>query len=164
MNYLGIDPSTKTGIVRLDESGIELYRDEISGKADTVFQMIDLTERILDVVNKDDVISIEGFGYGSKQGFMLGGIGWILRTELIKKGIHYNEVAPTILKKFATGKGNADKRLLAVEVSKRWDFFDSSDNITDAYVLAQISRVVSGVYEKPTKAQVDSLKKVSRWA
>lgn len=55
------------------------------------------------------------------------------------------------LKKFAGATGNkgadgkaikADKIEVAKQVLKRWGFESGSDNVTDAYVLAQIARAL----------------------
>lgn len=147
----------------MDNSGNEINRKEIVMHIENnPINMIKLTDEILSYVQPDDIVGLEGYGYASKQGFLLGGIGWIIRTGLIKMGVTYYEIPPNSLKKFATGVGNADKRHIAVEVNKRWGFFDKSDNVTDAFVLAQMVRSINE-NQKLTKFQTDSLKKVRRW-
>ena len=47
-----------------------------------------------------------------------------------------------MLKKFATGKGNTKKEDTVLPIFKRWDFEHPSDNVRDAYVLAQIARSI----------------------
>ena len=54
------------------------------------------------------------------------------------------EVAPTSLKKFVTGKGNAKKDLMLLSVYKRWGFDTTNDNKADAYGLAQFGRALLG--------------------
>ncbi len=114
------------------------------------------------VVGSNDKVVIEGFSYGSKgQGVSIQyGIGWILRYTLYKNNIDFIEVSPNTLKKFATGKGNAKKENMILPIYKRYGFEDDSDNIRDAYVLAQIARALSdkGTH---TKAQLDCLKGIN---
>jgi len=161
MRYVGLDLSTKTGVVILSPEGDLIYKDEISRKIETPEDMFLLVSDVMDCVSQKDVVVLEGFGFASKTGFLLGGIGWAVRMKLWERRNVTYIVAPTSLKKFATGAGNADKRKLAVEVNKRYDFYDDSDNVTDAYVLAQIGRAIVGEYE-PLAFQKDVLKKVGR--
>lgn len=161
MRFVGLDLSTKTGLVVMDHEGNILEEKEIVGKTDNVNQMRDLTDRIISEVQKDDIVCVEGFAYASNRGFQLGGIGWIVRLGLADKKIGAGfVVAPGILKKFGGGKGNCDKRHLAVEVQKRWGFFHKSDNVTDAYVLAHIAIACGGFTEHYTKAQIKALEKI----
>jgi crossover junction endodeoxyribonuclease RuvC len=47
--------------------------------------------------------------------------------------------APTVVKKWATGRGNADKASVAVGVARLWDQFEcESDNEADALALASM--------------------------
>lgn len=159
-NYIGIDPSTKTGLVKLDRNGESLYLKEITTKIKRdPERFIDITEQILEQISKGDKVVIEGFSYGSKgRGVSTQyGIGWTIRTALFHKGINYVEVSPGGLKKFATGKGNTSKDNMILPIFKRWGFEHDSDNVRDAYVLAQIGRAIDGK-EKTTNYQNDVLK------
>ncbi len=104
--------------------------------------MYKIWERIKSQLNfKTDVIAIEGFSFGSKgQGtdFQFG-IGWIVRLMLFIEGKSYIDVAPTQVKKFATGKGNAGKDALILPIYKKWGYENDSDNCRDAYVLSRIA-------------------------
>ncbi|MED0673157.1 hypothetical protein P4S95_23565, partial [Aneurinibacillus aneurinilyticus] len=64
------------------------------------------------------------------------------RMELYRRGIPYQEVSPNGLKKFTGAGGTASKAEVVVETFKRWGFQCKSDNVTDAYVLAQIARAM----------------------
>lgn len=159
--YVGLDLSTKTGVCILAPDGEIIFTEEyVYQNVDTPEIMMQLIFDVMHCVSEKDVVVIEGFGYASKSGFLLGGIGWAVRMELYKRNIPFYLAAPTALKKYATGSGKADKRKVAVEVNKRWGFYDDSDNITDAYVLAQIGRGLNGEYE-PIKTQRDVLKKIT---
>lgn len=146
MRFVGLDPSTKTGFVALDEDGHVLRAKELTGvgNKDPV-RMITLIDEVIAHVQKDDFIIIENFGFATQQGIMLGGIGWGIRMALVRRGLTYVEVSPGQLKKFASGKGNTKKDDLAVGIYKRWEFQHSSDNVRDAYVLAQIGRALKSM-------------------
>lgn len=141
--YVGIDPSTKTGLVILDADGNVIDCLEITAKGKDPSRMIGIIENTMSELHPNDFVAIEGFGFASQSGFLLGGIGWGLRMELFVRGIEYIEVAPAALKKFTGCKGNAKKDELAVEIFKRWGFEHGSDNVRDAYVLAQIARAMN---------------------
>ncbi|MED1666097.1 hypothetical protein [Brevibacillus laterosporus] len=143
-NYVGLDLSTKTGFVRLNEQGNVLEEVEIEHKGDGPEPMAILIDDVVERIRPGDHVTIEGFGFSSMQGIQLGGIGWGVRIALWRKGIWYYEAAPTQVKKFATGKGNGDKAAVAVGIFEKFGFKHSSDNVRDAYVLAQIGRAING--------------------
>jgi crossover junction endodeoxyribonuclease RuvC len=101
--------------------------------------MITLIDEVMAYIKQDDVICIEGFGFASQQAIQLGGIGWGIRMALTRRGFKYIEASPSQLKKFASGKGNTKKDELAVHIYKSYGFENPSDNVRDAYVLAQIA-------------------------
>ncbi|EIT85940.1 hypothetical protein A374_08894 [Fictibacillus macauensis ZFHKF-1] len=144
MRFIGIDPSTKTGFVALSDGGVVLRQKEITGVG-TVDpkRMITMIDDIMDHMQKGDVICIEGFGFASQQAIQLGGIGWGIRMALARRGHKWIEIAPSQLKKFASGKGNTKKDELAVHIYKKFGFEHNSDNVRDAYVLAEIARCLS---------------------
>jgi crossover junction endodeoxyribonuclease RuvC len=147
MRYVGIDPSTKTGFVILNENGSLFAYNEVKTKETCDPQrFIDIANQIARCVSFDDVICVEGFSYGSKgKGVSTQyGIGWLIRAELIKNGYTYIDVPPTSVKKFATGKGNAKKDAMVLPIFKKWGFESTSDNVRDAYVLAMMAK---GIYD-----------------
>ena len=147
MRYVGIDPSTKTGIAILDKHGNLIDALEVTATGKDPGRMAEIIQETYANVELNDIVAVEGFGYASQSGFLLGGIGWGIRIELYESGIDYIDVAPASLKKFVTGKGTADKDQLAVEIYKRWGFEHKSDNVRDAYVLAQIARAYHGLVD-----------------
>lgn len=149
MRFVGIDPSTKTGLCILNADGEILDALEVTGEGKDPDRMIDIVNKSSLQLEMSDVVAIEGFAYGAK-GTAVSlqyGIGWGLRMELCRNHIPYREISPSALKKFASGKGNTKKDELSVEIYKRWGFEHKSDNVRDAYVLAQIARAL----HKPVK-------------
>ena len=142
MRFVGLDLSTKTGLVIIDELGNVLTEAEITSKVKKDPQrMIDLTEQVLSHLEKDDVIAIEGFSYGSRgRGVAFQyGYGYSVQISLYKNDFKYLIVTPSQVKKFATGKGNTSKDNMILPIYKKWGYEHESDNVRDAYVLAQIA-------------------------
>lgn len=158
--YVGIDTSTKTGFVVLDEDGDVWEAEEIEVPGKDPQRMVNLVAQVAGRTLPDDVICIEDFAYAQANKMaMLGGIGWGVRMELFKKKIPYIEVATGQLKNYTGSKGNCAKDALILPIFQLWGFQHKSDNVRDAYVLAQIARAL---HEKVhLKAfQRDVLKKV----
>jgi crossover junction endodeoxyribonuclease RuvC len=141
--YVGLDPSTKTGFVALDEDGNVLKAKELTGvDSQDPKRMVTMIDDIIAHIQPDDFICIEGFGFATDRGIQLGGIGWGIRMALFRRGINYTEVSPGSVKKFCTGKGNTKKENMVIPIYKHWGFEHSSDNVRDAFVLAQIAKVL----------------------
>ena len=60
-------------------------------------------------------------------------------------------VPPMTLKKFASGKGNAKKQEMLLQIFKRWGMEFNDDNAADAYALA---RLVSKTYLNDVEAEI----------
>lgn len=111
-----------------------------------------------------DMVLVEGYSFGSRGAAVidLGEFGALLRAEILRRICDrpLYEVPPSCLKKFVTGKGNANKEQMAAHVSKRWDqIFDTNDE-TDAYALAQLGRCLAGWKEPETAFMRDVVAQV----
>ncbi|MED3717333.1 hypothetical protein P4518_08055 [Geobacillus thermodenitrificans] len=157
--FVGIDPSLRTGFVALSPYGEVIEMQEIERDGDDPARMSNLIQAVSESVLDCDFVAIEGFGYASQRGFLLGGIGWGIRIELYRRGIPYVDVAPSLVKKFAGAKGNANKEKVVLEVYKRWGFENNSNNVIDAFVLAQIARAAK-TETKLIQAQKEVLNKI----
>jgi crossover junction endodeoxyribonuclease RuvC len=154
MRFVGIDPSTKTGFVALDEHGEVLRAKELTGVgSQDPKRMRTMIVEIMAHIQKEDAIAIEGFGFASQQAVQNGGIGWGIRMALEAKKFGYIEAAPNAVKKYVNvtgwvGEKGQKKRLNGPEkkkavmraVKEHFGFTHKSDNVVDAYILAQISR------------------------
>jgi crossover junction endodeoxyribonuclease RuvC len=95
-------------------------------------------ERIVSVWNPD-VIWVEGYAiYRVSSVVTVVSCGTVVRQVLYQQGRRWNEVPPTSLKKWCTGKGNAKKDDMAKAVHTRWGYKSPSDDIIDAVALAQL--------------------------
>ncbi|WP_226671590.1 hypothetical protein [Metabacillus litoralis] len=95
MRFVGIDPSTKTGFIALDERGQVIVQNELTG-----FGSVDpkrMRTMIVDImahVKEEKVIAIESVGFASQQAVQNGGITWGVRMALDGRKLNYIEVAP----------------------------------------------------------------------
>jgi crossover junction endodeoxyribonuclease RuvC len=152
--------------VALDEAGRVLRAKELTGiGTKDPKRMVTLIDEIMDHLQPDDVICIESpamHAQGSAVGFMWG-LAHGLRMAMFRRGWHYIDVTPAGVKKFASGKGSAKKDELAVHIYKRWGFEHPSDNVRDAYVLAQIARALrSSIEIQKTKQQAEVLQAIRK--
>lgn len=142
-SYVGIDPSTKTGFIRLDEDGEVWEQREVVREGKDPDRMISLIDAVDELLLPSDIVCIEDFAYAqANQMALLGGIGWGLRMMMRRRGIRYFEVATGQLKNFTGEKGNSGKEALILPIYQHWSFKDNSDNVRDAFVLAQICRAL----------------------
>lgn len=103
-------------------------------------------------LSSDFLVVVEDFSFASKGAslFQIAGLGYLIRHWLWTEEIPYKLVAPTMLKKFASGTGNCDKNVILKEIYKRWGADINDDNIGDAYVLSRIGRAQAGWDEANT--------------
>lgn len=145
MRFIGIDPSGETGLTILDRNGNYLDGFEIApDTSDKTVKICEIVETIFDNLELGDVIAIEGFSFGSKGkgiDFQFG-LGHAIRLELYRQNMKWIEVSPTQVKKFATGKGTTKKENMILPINRLWGFEHESNNVRDAFVLAQVARSV----------------------
>ena len=85
-----------------------------------------------------ELIVVEGPALGSRHGqqWDRAGLWWRVLDHLMTLGYPVAVVPPTVLKKYATGKGNAGKQEVMLAASRRYSWADIvDDNTADAQVL-----------------------------
>lgn len=139
LKIVGIDASlTSTGVAVLNGS---LHTETIQSKKTGPERLVEIRERIREIVAGADLIVLEGYAFARpNQSHQIGELGGVLRVMLHELGMKWLEVAPSAVKKFATGKGNAKKEEVAVGVYKRWKKEFVSSDEADAFVLAMIGQ------------------------
>lgn len=97
-------------------------------------------QKVIDKV-KPDVVAIEGYSMDSKFGrkFDLAEVGGLLRLSLYKSNIPTIECPPKVLKKYITGNGNADKKLIKTCLKTLFDIDNSNPDENDAIVAALVA-------------------------
>lgn len=83
-------------------------------------------------------MAMEGYAHGSKfNREKLGELGGIVKLAWYQaSGTDPVIVAPTVLKKYVTGKGTASKDLMISTVNSRWNTDIKDNNVADAFGLA----------------------------
>lgn len=155
----------KHGVI--DTTGMEGFN-----RIQHILQQIHANTNIYDPIDlftaKTTLVVIEDFSFASKGAslFQIAGLGYIFRYELWQVGVNFLLVPPPVLKKFATGMGNADKNIILKEIYKRWKEDINDDNAGDAYVLTRIGRAVIGWDTELTSYQkdvVNKVKELNKW-
>ncbi len=83
------------------------------------------------------LVVVEGYSFSSRNSHAhaLGELGGVIRLALHEHGVPYVDVPPSNLKKYATGKGNANKGEMLAAAIRRLDYQGASDNEADALWL-----------------------------
>ena len=150
MSYkiLGIDPSTKMGLVLLkysDDTVKTMVAEEYKSKQKGIERLADIGQRINEALEqyRPDAVWIEGYSFMSKFNLVtMAEIGTVIRFFLWQEGYTINEVAPTSLKKFVSGKGNCKKDVMLLQAYKNWGFSTHNDNVADAYSIAMYGLLI----------------------
>lgn len=101
-----------------------------------------IIDRIGDFVMFADLVVIEGPAYGSQRGGLQrgvherAGLWWLATHKLWSCKTTFAVADPTAVKKYATGKGNADKAAVMLAVARRFPWFEGGEDEADALVLA----------------------------
>lgn len=184
---LGIDSSlTATGLCRIDVGGAYFDPSVWSGQCATVGAppptkdkshramarrvnaLVEVIEAaILDGIEggKVDLIVLEALAFGAR-GAGVWVLPWLFGRiiELAERhDVPLIVVGTSQIKKYATGKGNADKDTTLLAVMKRWPEFEAkNNNETDATAAAVIGCHWLGYpLGEPTAYQIDVLDKIS---
>lgn len=144
---VGIDLSlASTGVALVTGSGVETFRVTSKGTktgtvAERITRLADITGRVSQLVPPDAalvVVEAPSLGQSRQAGEHLrAGPWWHLAARLHLQGLNIVEVPPALLKKYATGRGNAAKDEVLAAVVRRYPHADINGNdIADAVVLA----------------------------
>jgi len=139
VKIVGVDASlTGTGVA---------VTERIESKQTGPKRLIEIRDRVKEIVRATGLVAIEGYAFAAaNQAHQIGELGGVLRVMLTEETAKVNgpmkwiEVAPSQVKKFATGKGNAKKEEMAVGIFKRWGREFKNNDEADAFVLALIGQ------------------------
>lgn len=153
--YVGLDLSlTSTGVAIIHDGHATVQR--ITSKPakdattdDNAARIDDLVHRIVHAVPNSEhtTVAVEGPSFGSKGSAVhtLGGVWWAVRIALHQLGIDVVIAAPSVVKRYATGNGNASKDAVLAAVVRRYFNVDVTGNDeADALVLAAIAARLGG--------------------
>jgi Holliday junction resolvasome RuvABC endonuclease subunit len=97
---------------------------------------------------RPNLIMLEGYAYGVSRGnsaISMGELGGIVRYVLYQMGAPVVIIPPAKLKKFVTGRGNANKEIVMLEAYKRFAIDAPTTDEVEATALAIMAAV--GVYD-----------------
>lgn len=127
-------------------------------------RLVDIAEFVVQLAifgRRADLVVIEDLPTHAHGAGITGMVHGAVRTVLLTNGLRYVTVPPATLKKYATGKGNANKTEMAMAAFKRFDREFADDNQCDAYWLRAAGLDLLG---EPLVAlpapQSDALKKI----
>jgi len=91
------------------------------------------------LTNNPDIVFIEGYAFGCK--FKLAQMGegaGAVKTMLFENEIPFLIIPALTIKKFTTGSGKADKKLIIKTVQEKYGIETKNDNIADAVSIARM--------------------------
>lgn len=177
MGYVvGLDLSlTSTGIAALDVGGGALFTHAVRSKGTKADRLPQNTARLRDLAGRitaavrrvdPDLVVVESALFSSHQdssAHRRAGLWWLV-VDTLDAAYPVVAAAPTTVKKFATGKGNADKSAVLLAVARRWGedvLPDARGDRADAAVLAALGAYRLGGASLPvTKARTAVCEKV----
>lgn len=139
MNIVGLDLSlSATGIATV--TGVEvLSPPNLSGCERLGWLREEVIDRAIVGFGNVDLVVIEGYAYGrANQAHQLGELGGVIRLALYDAGIPFVDVPPAVLKKYATGRGNAGKAEVLASAIRRLGYEGHDDNEADALWLREM--------------------------
>lgn len=142
---VGLDLSlTATGMAVVAPAAQKVATIKSKGKKDDTLLMrqarlVGIVGEILADILPHTHVAIESAAHGAVSGHHhdRSGLWWMVVQQLIERGCYVYEVAPTQVKKYVTGKGNASKMEVMAAAIKRYPGMDiEDDNQADAVALA----------------------------
>ncbi len=148
--YLGIDQSYSGFAFTLINKDCTLYKTMVyTSPMRGVERLRDIASfmglEIFEPAKNIKASAIEGYAYGAQMAHMAGELGGMVKLEL-RSWLYDSDaaypllVAPSMLKKYVTGKGTGVKKnQILLNVFKKWDVEFTDDNAADSYALARIA-------------------------
>ena len=170
---VGLDLSlTSTGFVVIAPDGPDstaIVPPKKGPESRGVGRLLYIRGQLLSLIEsfRPDIVILEGYAYGAvAKREAMGELGGVVKIMLHESGYQEGDllriVAPKMVKKFATGNGNADKSQMRLDVFKRWGFDSGTDDEADAFVMAKIGKILIDPGEKLTKFQEEIIRDLSR--
>lgn len=148
MDYFhGFDLSlTGTGVVVLDANLNVVHKETLKNKLRGCERLSHIRNKLdaLIVQYPPSVVCIEDYIKHLEvgQAFHIGELGGVIKTELWEREIDPVLISPTMLKKFITGKGIAEKDMVVLSVYKHFGFEADDNDQADAYGLARLAHAL----------------------
>ena len=137
MKIVGLDLSlTATGIATPEGPEVLRYRMPVpANDYDRAHRLKHLGVMIDRRTRDADVVIIESPFNSKYSSWQLGELFGVVKVVLLKRGVPFQMIAPATLKKFGTGRGNADKNMMLAAAIRDLDYQGSDHNEADALFL-----------------------------
>jgi Holliday junction resolvasome RuvABC endonuclease subunit len=135
-NILALDVATNTGFATSVSSGTWNFtprKDESKGMRLLRFQS--KLRQMLEIMNLKMVVFEAAVSYGKFPNMVGAEMIGILKLFCEEHKIEYASYTPSEIKKFSTGKGNADKDAMVSSARLRWGMQSFDDNEADALAI-----------------------------
>ncbi|MEW1922301.1 hypothetical protein [Streptomyces sp. NPDC088360] len=166
--YLGIDQSYSGCAIIAYSPGIDVFDEKLfdfspdaagTGVARLLHIQTALGQHFTALRDSGTVerVCLEGYAYGASfRREELGELGAVLRLALADAITPHRThiVAPSTVKKFATGSGRSSKDKMMLEVYKRFGYDAPTHDAADAYTLARIAHALTAPPELKFQAEV----------
>ena len=160
-NVVGLDLSITATGVAYAHGGTDVWKLPAKLRDERLSTIAGCVKIAVQDFGPVDLVVIEDLPTHAHGAGITGMVHGAVRCELLRAGVPYVLVTPATLKKYATGKGNADKTAMTLALYKRTGLELADDNQVDAWWLraAGLQHLGFPVVELPA-AQVDALSKV----
>jgi Holliday junction resolvasome RuvABC endonuclease subunit len=159
LTVIGVDPSiSATGLALSDGSLIT-----VGGKADRGDErLLDIACLLATAISRADLVVMEDLPTHAHGAGITGMVQGVVRLMCLRASVPYVLIPPATLKKFATGRGNATKPDMRMELFQRTGVDVRDDNQCDAWWLraAGLQHLGQPVVEMPA-AHVKALSAVT---
>lgn len=156
MKVIGIDASlTGTGICTMlidwptgdvVSHKTEHLKNNLTGPERLAYirdKVKDAIERTGHMADHAALVLIEDYAAkASNRAHFMGELGGVLRLMFHENNYPWKAINPSHVKQFTTGKGNAGKEDMAVDIYAQWGQRFGSNDEADAYAIAQIARAM----------------------
>jgi Holliday junction resolvasome RuvABC endonuclease subunit len=136
---------TATGLTFFSRQAGEVQTEVIKPRAIGDQRLTEIAYRVSSQAAGSELVVLEGFINRSLSAGVTGMVQGAVRAALHRDGLKYAVLAPSSLKLYATGKGNASKTDMAVAAFKRFGLEFKDDNACDSYWLWHAGMDVLGV-------------------
>jgi Holliday junction resolvasome RuvABC endonuclease subunit len=141
MRILALDVATKTGWCTETASGcwdFSLRRDESAG-----FRLVRFKAKLKEMCQLENIelVTFE-LSQGQHQNAVIvqSELHGVLKLFCEEAGINYRSFSPSEIKKFATGKGNANKEKMIEAAASKYAYTGNNDNEADAIHIYHLTR------------------------
>lgn len=108
----------------------------------------------VEFVGHVDLVVLEGYAFSRpNQAHQIGELGGVIRVMLREQGVPWLAIPPAKLKKWATGKGNAQKDAMIATAIRGFDYGGTSNDEADAYLLRKMAELHYSNVEQPKYRQ-----------